>query len=190
LDKNHNWDDVQLLIPHMIAEGLAGYTFSCPDLIGGGMLSSFENLSSVNQELIVRSAQCHSLMPMMQFSVAPWRVLDKEHFEAVKKSVDLRHKFVPQIMQLARQSAQTGEPIMTNLEYFFPNQGYEMITDQFMMGNELLVAPMVKAGNSRMVVLPKGKWKADDGKVYVGGKTYTIDVPLERLPYFVMIKEK
>jgi alpha-glucosidase len=190
LDKNHNWDDVQLLIPHMIAEGLAGYTFSCPDLIGGGMLSSFENLSSVNQELIVRSAQCHSLMPMMQFSVAPWRILDKEHFEAVKKSVDLRQKYVPYIMQQVRKSAQTGDPVLTNLEYFFPGQGYEMITDQFMMGNELLVAPMVRSGNSRMVVLPKGKWKADDGKVYVGGKTYAIDVPLERLPYFVLLGKK
>lgn len=184
LDKKHSWDDLQLLIPNMIGEGLAGYTFSCPDMIGGGLISSFENLESVNQDLIVRSAQCHSLMPMMQFSVAPWRVLNKEHFEAVKKSVELRMKFVPYFMQLVRKSGQTGAPILSNLEYNYPGQGFEMVRDQFMMGNYLLVAPMVKPGYSRTVVLPKGKWKADDGKIYKGGQSYTIAVPLDRLPYF------
>ena len=189
LDKNHTWEDIQLLIPDMIIEGLAGYTFSCPDMIGGGMLSSFENLNSVNQELIVRSAQCHALMPMMQFSVAPWRVLDKEHFDAVKKAVGIRQKFVPQIMQLVYESAKTGDPIMTNLEYYFPNQGFELIKDQFMLGERVLVAPMLKSGNSRIVVLPRGDWKADDGTKYSGGHSYTIDVPLERLPYFLSIKK-
>jgi alpha-glucosidase len=33
-DKYHRWEDLELLIPHMIAEGLAGYTFSCPDMTG------------------------------------------------------------------------------------------------------------------------------------------------------------
>jgi alpha-glucosidase (family GH31 glycosyl hydrolase) len=184
LDKNHTWEDLQLLVPHMIAEGLAGYTFPCPDLIGGGMLSSFENITSINQKLIIRSAQCHALMPMMQFSVAPWRILTKENFEIVKKAVDLRQRFIPQIMELVHASAKTGDPILTNLEFYFPGQGYEIINDQFMMGPDLLVAPMVKAGNSRPVVLPKGKWKADDGKIYKGGKTYKISVPIDRLPYF------
>ena len=32
--------------------------------------------------------------------------------------------------------------------------------------------------------LPKGKWQDENGKVYKGGKTYTIDVPLDRLPRF------
>jgi len=34
-------------------------------------------------ELIVRAAQIHALMPMMQFSVAPWRVLSPENLEVV-----------------------------------------------------------------------------------------------------------
>jgi alpha-glucosidase len=31
-----------------------------------------------------------NLMPMMQFSVAPWRVLDEEHLKAVQKSIAVR----------------------------------------------------------------------------------------------------
>jgi alpha-glucosidase len=125
---------------------------------------------------------------MMQFSVAPWRVLDEAHFNAVKKSVEIRAKFTPLILDLARKSSKTGEPIMSNLEYYFPNQGLETITDQFMLGENVLVAPMVQKGNSRKVVLPKGNWKADDGKTYKGGKTIEIEVPLQRLPYFEMQK--
>ena len=84
-DKEHNWADMQKLIPGMVLTGLVGYTFSCPDMIGGGELNSFSGAQkNIDQELIVRSAQCHALMPMMQFSVAPWRVLDSIHFAAVK----------------------------------------------------------------------------------------------------------
>ena len=53
-----------------------------------------------------------------------------------------------------------------------------------MMGDDLLVAPMVTQGASRKVLLPKGTWKADDGSVIAGPSEKTIDVPLARLPYF------
>jgi len=187
-DKNHVWADVQKLIPHMIIEGLAGYTFSCPDMIGGGDWVSFKDLKIFDQDLVVRSAQVHALMPMMQFSVAPWRILDAEHLDAVKKAVKIREKFTPEILVLARKSAQTGDPIISSLEYYFPNQGFESIIDQFMLGETILVAPMDEKETSRKVILPKGKWQADDGKTYKGGTTVAIEVPLARLPYFVLQK--
>jgi len=57
-----------------------------------------------------------------------------------------------------------------------------------MLGNTILVAPMDKKETSRKIVLPKGKWLSDDDKLYKGGTSYTIDVPLSRLPYFVLQK--
>lgn len=187
-DKKHTWEDLFCLVPNMLIENLVGYTFSCPDLIGGGDFVSFVDGASIDQELIVRSAQCHALMPMMQFSAAPWRVLDSVHFEAVKKVVDLRMKFTKEIMSLAEISGKTGEPIMYLLELLYPNQGFENIKDQFMLGKNILVAPMLGKGKlTRSVVLPKGKWLSDDGKIYKGGKTYEIVVPLNRLPYFKLI---
>jgi alpha-glucosidase len=187
-DKAHEWEDVQKLIPHMLAEGLAGYTFSCPDLIGGGDFDSFQDLKRFDQDLVVRSAQVHALMPMMQFSVAPWRVLDAEHLKAVKLAVKIREQFTPTILELARQSAKTGEPIVRSLEYAFPHQGFEDVKDQFMLGDTILVAPLDRKGSSRQVVLPKGDWIGDDGKTHPGGATYTLEVPLGRIPYFRLKK--
>ena len=187
-DKAHSWAELQILIPQIVVQGLSGYPFCCPDMIGGGMLGTFEKNGSLNQDLIVRSAQCQALMPMMQFSVAPWRVLDSLHLEAVKNAVKLRTKFVPLIMKLAKNAAITGVPIVRNMEFVFPGQGFESIINQFMLGDNVMVTPMLENKQIRNVILPKGKWKADDGKVYTGGKTYEINVPLERLPYFVKIK--
>jgi alpha-glucosidase len=183
-DKSHDWGDLEKLIPDMIAAGLLGYTFVCPDMIGGGEFTSFLNHSSIDQDLVVRSAQVHALAPMMQFSVAPWRILDAAHLGAVKKAVALRMRFTPRLLALAKMSAASGEPILRPLTYVFPDAGYENIKDQFMMGDDLLVAPMVAKGASRTVLIPPGSWKADDGGVIAGPAQKTFEVPLARLLYF------
>ena len=188
-DKNHNWTDLQKLVPNMILEGLMGYTFCCPDMIGGGEFKSFLNTSSIDQDLIVRSAQCHSLMPMMQFSVAPWRVLDKPHFEAVLKAVQLREKFKEYILKTVHESSFSGEPVLRSMEYVFPHFGYQFIKDQYFIGDNLLVAPVVeKNATKRTVVIPKGSWKDKDGKLINGPKSIVVNAELDEVPYFMKVK--
>jgi len=89
-----NWRDLQQLIPDALAQGLMGYAFMCPDMIGGGEYSFFYNNPDkpLDQELIVRSAQCSALMPMMQFSVAPWRVLSAENMTICRDMARLHEK--------------------------------------------------------------------------------------------------
>lgn len=71
----------------------------------------------------------------------------------------------------------------------FPEASYETIKDQFVLGNDIIVAPVVtKGARSRSVVLPPGDWKADDGSLHKGGATVKIEVPLERLPYFTRLQ--
>jgi alpha-glucosidase len=188
-DKNYSWEAVRLLIPEMIAAGLSGYSYTCPDMIGGGQYSSFVNLTpdKFNQELIVRSAQVHALMPMMQFSVAPWRVLNEENLGIVRNMARLHERMSEYILRCAKESAQTGEPIVRHMEYAFPGEGFATCKDQFMLGDRYLVAPVVTEKNTRTVKLPKGVWKDDSGKKHKGGRTIGIDVPLDRLPYFERI---
>lgn len=186
-DKEHNWEDLQTLIPNTIAQQLAGYTFTCPDMIGGGEFLSFLPGSIIDQNLIVRSAQCHALMPMMQFSVAPWRILDPVHLAAVKKSVDIRQQYIPYIMEVLRNSAITGEPALRPLEYDYPGQGYENIKDQFLIGDKLMVAPIVTPGNTREVIFPKGSWKYKNLTIK-GPVIRTFNVELDELLRFDKIK--
>jgi alpha-glucosidase len=188
-DKNHSWSDLQKLVPNMILEGLMGYTFCCPDMIGGGEFKSFLDNATIDQDLIVRSAQCHALMPMMQFSVAPWRVLDKPHFDAVLKAVKLREKLKDYIMKTVQESAVTGEPILRSMEYMFPHSGYELIKDQFLIGDALLVSPVVeKNATKRVVAVPKGVWKSEDGRVINGPRMVEVNADIDNLPYFIKVK--
>ena len=188
-DKNHDWTDLKKLIPHMLLEGIMGYPFSCPDMIGGGQFKSFLNDTTIEKELIVRSTQVHALMPMMQFSVAPWRILDKNHFQAVLDAISLREKFKETILQLAKEASVNGEPIIRSMEYVFPNQGYALISDQFMLGNNIILAPFLERGEgTRKIILPAGNWKSDMGEIFSGDKLIEAKVPLNRIPYFELVE--
>ncbi|NDP28871.1 MAG: glycoside hydrolase [Flavobacterium sp.] len=189
-DKGYSWDELKILVPDMLSAGLIGHPFTCPDMIGGGLLSNFENIdySKFDQELMVRSAQIQALMPMMQFSVAPWRVLDEKHLKIVRQAAKLHASMGDYIVSLAKKAAVDGEPIVRHLEYSFPNQGFESCDTQFMLGETYLVCPMIEKGYKRTIKLPKGNWIDDLGKKYKGGQTISIDVPLERLPYFKVSK--
>jgi alpha-glucosidase len=184
-DKRHNWNDLRELVPGIIAQGLMGYPFTCPDMIGGGEYESFLNISGVDQELMVRSAQASALMPMMQFSVAPWRVLSAENAALCRRMALLHEQFGAEILELARASAKSGEPIARPLAYTYPNGGYEQIKDQFLLGDTILVAPVLEKGaRSRKIVFPAGSWKGDDGSAVTGPATVEIAAPLDRLPWY------
>ena len=184
-DKSHTWDDVRVLIPDMIGLGLIGHQFGCPDMIGGGEWTSFQDSSVMDEELIVRAAQVSALMPMMQFSVAPWRVLSEENLVICKNMADLHYSMGKEILDLAGECAVSGEPMVRNLEYEYPGKGYEEIKDQFLLGSKILVAPVVIKGQRlRDVIFPDGKWQGDDGSTVNGPVTLKIEVPLERLPWY------
>ncbi len=142
----------------------------------------------LDEELIVRSCQIHAMMPMMQFSVAPWRILSEENLEICRRYAKLHEQLGSYILDCARQSSLTNEPIVRSMEYQYPHQGFIDCNDQFMLGDKYLVAPMVEKGYKRTVYLPKGKWKDDKGKVFKGPQKIEIEVPLERLPYYELIK--
>jgi alpha-glucosidase len=184
-DKNHEWQDLQKLVPGLIAQGLLGYAFVCPDMIGGGDFVSFVNRTKLDEELVVRSAQVHALAPMMQFSVAPWRVLSAENARLCLEAAKLHARYGERIVALARAAARTGEPILRPLAWQWPQQGYEKVADQFLLGDDLLVAPVVEKGaRKRPIVFPPGRWRGDDGSVVEGPTTKEVDVPLARLPYY------
>ena len=189
-DKGNTWPEVRRLVPDMLAAGLLGYPFICPDMIGGGMWTAYLPGSDTpyDKELFIRSAQVHALCPMMQFSVSPWRLMkdDPDGQRIIRDLVALRQRFAPQFVKLAKESAKTGEPMMRSMEYAYPRMGYAEVRDQFLMGDGLLVAPVLQKGaKSRCVVIPPGRWRGDDDAVVVGPTTIEVPTPLERLPHFV-----
>lgn len=188
-DKPYSWESVRALVPSMITAGLLGHSYACPDMIGGGDYMSFLNLGNepLDPRLIVRSCQIHAMMPMMQFSVAPWRTLAPE-YAAICSAYARKHAELGEyILSQARITAETGRPIVRCLSFDFPGEGLDGITDQYMLGDRYMVAPVVTDGFERDVVLPSGKWRDDRGKIHKGGRTIRVDAPIDRIPYFEKI---
>jgi len=190
-DRTHEWsreaEGLASLVPLGLMQGLLGYSFNCPDMVGGGEYTSFPTGGGGNfdAELFVRYAQASALFPMMQFSAAPWRLLNAEHLAYCLAAAQLHSRMGDEILALAQESAQTGEPIMRHLAYVYPDQGYEMISDQFLLGNDILVAPVVEKGAvSRSIVFPPGIWKGDDGSIVLGACAVEVAAPLSRLPWY------
>jgi alpha-glucosidase (family GH31 glycosyl hydrolase) len=72
------------------------------------------------------------------------------------------------------------------MAYMFPDEGYELVKDQFMLGEHVLVAPVVQRGaRSRTITFPPGSWLGDDGSVVLGPATREVAAPLSRLPWYV-----
>lgn len=186
-DKYHSWDSygINTLIPHTVLQGLCGYTYCCPDMVGGGILDCFDKGKMLDEELFVRWAQANALMGMMQLSAAPWRVLGKETAALVVEAVKLHTRFGGYLYELAQHASRTGEPVVRHMAYEFPEESLERVADQFMLGDTILAAPVLEKGAAyRKVILPQGRWKYRDGKVYNGGREVEIPVTMASIPYF------
>ena len=140
--------------------------------------------------MFVRYAQIAALMPVMQFSASPWRVLPEADFQKVKDALALREKCLPEILKAVECAKVTGEPIVRSMEFVFPGQGMERVMDQFMVGEDLLVAPVWKQGEvARSVRLPEGQWRCvglgeTEGDMLNGGR----DVILGKNEGLVVLK--
>lgn len=187
-DKEHTWGNngIKDIIPNTIVQGLIGCLYSCPDMVGGGALSSATG--KYDTELYVRWAEANTYCSMMQFSIAPWRVLSADECDIVRNLADTHSKLGDTIMALAKNASKTGEPVVRCMEYEFPNQGFETVTDQFMLGDTILVAPVMEKGAlTRAVKLPTGDWQDSNGTNYKGGTTVEISAPLGVVPVFTRI---
>ena len=191
-DRHHSWEGkgINSILPAALLQGLIGHPFICPDMVGGGEWSNkYVEGFKCDEELFIRMAQLSALFPMIQFSWAPWHALSKENQKLCLDAARLHQAFGEYIKEQVRASAVSGEPILRHLEYEYPHSGYESINDQFLLGSDILVAPVLKKGErSRRVVLPEGRWLFLGETEYEGGRTVTVDAPLSVLPYFVRAK--
>ena len=187
-DKKHSWDrfGINTLIPNTVMQGLLGYAYGCPDMVGGGEIGSFAGRKELDEELFVRWAQASALMGMMQMSIAPWRVLSPENAELVREAMQLHTGLGERIVRLAEHAMETGEPVVRAMAYEFPEEGMDQVTGQFMLGGDLLAAPVTEKGAvTKTVRLPKGTWRGWNGERYEGGGTVMVEARLRDTPYFI-----
>lgn len=185
-DTNSTWESLALNIPMFTSLGLSGEPFVGSDV--GGFIGRG------NGELLVRSYQVSFLAPFCRnhkvidgYDQEPWR-FGKYYEDAIRKYLKLRYALLPFLYTTLEEAHRTGvppfRPLMLN--YQGDTNTYNL-DDQFMVGEDLLVAPIVKPDvTRRLVYLPEGVWYDYwTNKKYTGGTMNSVDAPLDVVPMFV-----
>jgi alpha-glucosidase (family GH31 glycosyl hydrolase) len=112
---------------------------------------------------------------------------DAETTEQFRRYAKLHMALVPYMEGLAKVASETGLPIWRGLALAYPEDAAVWpIKDQVLVGDGLLVAPVVTEGETkRDVYFPAGRFYPwDSGEPVVGPTTASIDAPLTEIPVF------
>ncbi len=180
------WDHLRLSINMVMNSGLSGLAFTGPDV--GGFSGDVE------PELYVRWLQLGSMLPYFRVHTGlgtanqePW-AFGKAHEDIARHYINLRYQLLPYFYSLFAQNAQSGLPILRPLFMADPSdERLWGIEDAFMVGDALLVAPVLDKGQTeREVYLPRGRWyDYHTCRPVDGGQTICVSAPLNILPLFV-----
>ena len=113
----------------------------------------------------------------------------EENYRIMKKFIEIREMMRDYTRSMMKEAHEKGTPVMRTLFYEFPEDQVTWdVTDSYLFGSDILVAPIVyPKAVSRKVYLPKGaRWvHAGTGTEYEGGRSVEIDAPIDTLPVFL-----
>uniref|UniRef100_UPI00398F0E55 myogenesis-regulating glycosidase n=1 Tax=Pristiophorus japonicus TaxID=55135 RepID=UPI00398F0E55 len=193
IDRDSVWGyelGLKSLIPTALTMGILGYHFILPDMIGGNVYPNKTDGSDVipDRELYIRWLELSAFLPAMQFSIPPW-LYDDEVLKIAHKFAQLRESLVvPLILRLAEETTQTGNPIIRPLWWIDPDDKVAQKVDtQFLIGDYLMVAPILEKGKTRDIYLPDGKWQSFNEDLFDKTPILLTDfaVDLDEVAYFI-----
>lgn len=143
--------------------------------------------------LYVRWTQFGALSPLMRAHGLrprePWE-FGEDALAICRDWIRLRYSLLPYLWQVAAETASAGLPVLRPLALAFPDDPVAAgIDDQYLLGADLLVAPILDDGMrtvTRRVYLPEGRWHALRGDAVLEGPGFhTLAVPIDDMPVFV-----
>lgn len=185
-DNNATWESLRLNIPMFTSLGLSGEAFVGADLPGF--------IGRASPELLVRNYQLGFLAPLLRNHAAidnydhePWR-FGPVYTAIIRKYLQLRYRLLPFLYTTLEEAHRTGVPLFRPLVLNFQDDANTAtLDDQFMVGDALLAAPVLHAGErAREVYLPAGRWYDFwTAAALDGGRLLRVDAPLDHAPLFV-----
>jgi len=193
IDKSTDLASLNAAVAQNLALSTVGYPFVTTDMIGGS-LAGFPPTKRV----LVRWAQAAAAMPLMYSSTSPLgvsnfagsRTYDAETVQLYRDAIDLHERLAPYILDQVDRAVDSGEPIMKPIFFEFPRDDASYaIDDEWLLGDSLLVAPVLTEDDSRDIHLPSGQWFDVNRRRVVHGATDLEAYPadLGTVPLFVRL---
>ncbi|MFG2297962.1 TIM-barrel domain-containing protein [Streptomyces sp. NPDC048603] len=182
-DVESSWDGLRASLALVLGLGLCGVPYSGPDVGGFG--------GSPSPELFARWFQLGSWMPLFRTHAAiwagrrePWE-FGPEVLEVARAALAERERLRPYFVTLAHLARRTGAPYVRPVWWGAPEErALRDCEDAFLLGDALLVAPVLEPGADRRAVrLPRGRWyDTATGAAYDGPGQVLLDAPPARVP--------
>jgi alpha-glucosidase len=185
-DNSSTWDHLRISLPEMMNMGLSGLALSGAD-IGGFAVGATPELYTRWLEAGVFYPYCRTHTAFGNPNQEPWSY-GNQWEEINRKSIQLRYRMLPYLYNAFHDTAQTGLPVMRPLLLDYPDDPSAVSQDsEFLFGDDLLVAPVIKGGETaRDVYLPRGVWYDFwTTRRYTGPSDMMVDAPLDHIPIFV-----
>ncbi|WP_079161592.1 glycoside hydrolase family 31 protein [Streptomyces fodineus] len=179
------WPGLRASLSLVLGLGLCGVPYSGPD-VGG-----FDG--SPSPELYLRWFQLGAYLPLFRTHASlragrrePWE-FGPEVLQHARVALLERRRLLPYFMTLAHLARRTGAPYVRPLWWGAPeDRALRDCEDTFLLGDGLLVAPVLDPGADRRAVqLPRGRWyDTVTEEAYEGPAQVLVDAPLSRIPVF------
>lgn len=114
-------------------------------------------------------------------------LIDEPYRSYARDIIKMRYSFLPYNYTLAYKQTQYGQPLIAPLYYHFPHDKEAIsIQDEFMWGNDILVAPVTEKNSSeRKLYLPEGNWyDVIHKEIIEGNKWITVKAAIQEIPYY------
>lgn len=163
--------------------GLSGFTFWSHD-VGGFVTKAPEDLYRrwTPFGMLTSHVRSHGEPP-----TEPWEY-SKEFLNDFRNADNMRYRLMPYIYAQSKHASEKGLPMLRALFVEYPNDpGAWLIDDQYLFGEDMLVAPLFENGTERNVYLPGNKWVD-----YQTGKTYEKgwhSIKAGDVPIIVLVKD-
>ncbi|MFF5449593.1 TIM-barrel domain-containing protein [Streptomyces sp. NPDC012888] len=182
-DVETSWEGLRASLALVLGLGACGVPYSGPDVGGFG--------GSPSPELFVRWFQLGSWLPLFRTHSAiwagrrePWE-FGSEALGAARAALAERERLLPYWVTLAWLARRTGAPYVRPVWWGAPeDRALRDCEDAFLLGDALLVAPVLDCGADRRAVrLPWGRWyDTATEEAYEGPGQVLLDAPLGRVP--------
>jgi alpha-glucosidase (family GH31 glycosyl hydrolase) len=187
-DQKPTFDHIRSTIRAGLNMGLLGFAYWTPDVFGlDGKTTLETHMRYAQWALLAPVARYFWRPPEIDNTRLPWShgPEAEANFRAYAR---LRYRLLPYYCALAWEAFRTGLPLLRPmlLEYQ-EDVRFAGTDDQVLLGDRLLLAPVLEAGaTTRQVLLPAGLWHDFwSGRSYTGGGTIDYPAPLDRLPILV-----
>jgi len=118
----------------------------------------------------------------------PWS-FGEEVEGLAKKFISWRYQLLPYIYSAFHEASRTGLPVARSLAIDYPfneNIYREEFQNEYLFGDNFLIAPASSKEKYCKVYLPQGGWyRLGSEQLYAGDQSVIVESPLEDLPVFV-----